>query len=55
MEHFNPATMAGYMGSPMGSPLPMDHGMSDYLDGAYPPIPGIPENMGIFETSDFSG
>ena len=54
MEHFNPATMAGYMASPMGSPVPMDPGASEYLDGAFPPIPGIPDNMGIFDTGDFS-
>ena len=55
MEHFHTATMAGYLASPMDSPLSIDQSASDYLDGAFPPIPGISENMGMFETQDFSG
>lgn len=55
MEHFNRAAMAGYMASPMGSPLSMDQGASDYLDGAFPPIPGMPDNIAVYETGDFSG
>ena len=33
----------------------MDQGASDYLDGAFPPIPGMPDNIAVYETGDFSG